>query len=510
VRDDPCVLALDVGTSAIKVGLFRSSGELCAMATREQPVPITPEGFAEQSPEQTWRRLAGAVREVAAPKHGRIAAISVSNQRGTVLALDDKGQPLTEFVLWMDRRGVTWTKWLADVVGPEHYYRTCGHPIVPYTGISKLLWFQHEAPALFERASVVAPPQTWLLRRLGAEASVCDLSTGSFFFPFDIERRGWSEELAGRMSFPLEKLPALAAAVDVVGRLCANAADELGLPMGVPLVAGGGDGQCAGVGSGVTRPARAMVNVGTAAGVQTYLLAPLRDPARTLNCAAHVVPDAWEMEGHTQASGVVLRWLRDELSGGETSYDALIERSRTTKPGADGLLFLPTFNGTSAPRIDPTARGCLLGLTLTHGLGHVVRAVLEGVSLEVRWLLDAIREAGAEVEDVRLVGGGARNPHWNRIHANVLDRPVATLRVPHAATVGAAMCASVAIGAYGDLDEAAASFVVVDKQLEPEPAHVSAYEELYDRYRRTFVLLSEAGAFEPANMEPKVVEQGAT
>jgi xylulokinase len=187
--------------------------------------------------------------------------------------------------------------------------------------------------------------------------------------------------------------------------------------------------------------------------------------------------------------------LRNELSPG-SSYDELVALIDPTLPCADGLLFLPTFNGSSAPHPDPDARGCLLGLRLTHTFGHIVRAVLEGISLELRWMLDAMVEtASTEVDEVRLVGGGARNSRWNRIHADVLGRPLSLLQVPDAGMVGAAMCAAVAVGAYADFQAAAEAFVRIEGTIEPDSAHDDDYSALSDRYRSTFDRLTAGATF---------------
>lgn len=247
-----CLLSLDVGTTAIKVGLFSADGALLKMASREQTLAFPQPGRVEQSPAEGWRLLAECTREVMADsRQNGVAAISISNHRGTVIALDRDGGPLSEFVVWMDKRGVSAVEWLMEHVGLDAYYTTCGHPLVSYSGVSKLLWFQGSAPDVFEKAAVLAPPQTLFLKWLGCDDLVCDVSTGTYLFPFDIDRQAWSETLAQQIGFPLDKLPRLVQAAEVVGHLSPQAANELGLTPGIPLVAGGGDGQCAGVGSGV-------------------------------------------------------------------------------------------------------------------------------------------------------------------------------------------------------------------------------------------------------------------
>ena len=499
------ILALDFGTTAIKVGLFHIEGRLMKMVAREQALSFPAPGRVEQSPRVALELVADASSEVLeAVDTSRIAAIGLTNHRGTAIALDAAGDPLTEFIVWMDKRGLAQVDFLHRLIGNERYYDVCGHPIVSYTGVSKVLWLRQRAPEIFERAAVIGPPQTYFLKWLGCENFVCDVSSGVFLFPFDIDRGTWSESLAAEMGFPLEKLPRLALATDIVGELSAEAAKTLDLPAGIPLVAGGGDGQCAGVGSGVIESGKAMINIGTATGVQVFLDSTRRDPRRTLNCAAHVVTGRWEMEGHTQSSGAAFRWLRDEFGASELArqresatdaYELLIEQACSAPPGAGGLLFLPTFNGSSAPQVDLSARGCLIGLSLNHRRGHVIRALLEGISLEIRWMLDAIAEIGVRIGDVHLAGGGARNQHWNQIHADILGRPIRTLHVSDAAMVGAAMCAAMALGEYHDWRYLSAAFVEVGDVFEPQADKRGTYERLYESYQEVFALLSESGAF---------------
>jgi xylulokinase len=404
----------------------------------------------------------------------------------------------------MDKRGLPYAQKVNEIIGSQNYYRTAGHPLTYIGGASKVFWLENEAQDILSAGAKICPPETYFLSRLGCEELVCSDSTGTYLFPFEIEKKIWSEELACKLDFDLSRLPRLAQSTEIVGELSESAAEELGLVPGIPLVPGGGDGQCAAAGCGVVQSGLCMINIGTGTGVQTYLPEPLLDPGCVLNCAAHVVPDAWEMEGHTQCSGAVFRWLRDEFGAAELdmgrelnldAFDLLIEEAIQAPPGSDGLLFLPTFNGSTAPVIDQEARGACLGLGLNHSRGHVIRALLEGVSLEIRWMLDAIQQSGAAINEVRLVGGGSKNPQWNQIHADILGRPVVTLHVTDSALVGAAMCAAVAVGCYKDFYEASNHFVRIKETIEPIPANVPLYEKVFENYRNAFTLLSESGIF---------------
>jgi xylulokinase len=508
------ILSLDIGTTAIKVGLFASSGGLLNLASREQKLLFPQPGRVEQSLNDTWQLVRQAAAEVlSAGDPDRVAAIVVSVQRGSVVPLGEDLEPLTDLIVWMDSRGMRQVERLHEVLGNNTYYETSGHPIVPITGVSKALWLHREAPEIWDCTAVVGAPQTVFLHWLGCDEMLIDSSTASYLFPNDIRKKTWSTAIAGALDFPLAKLPRIVGATEIVGELSARAGQDLGLQAGIPIVAGGGDGQCAAAGTGVVAPGSVMVNIGTAAGVQVFLSEPTFDPSHTLNCAAHVVPIAWEMEGHTQASGTVFRWFRDEfgateLADGERfhrdAYDLLIEQASEAPPGCDDLLFLPTFNGSTAPVVDSYARGAFIGLRLAHGRKHIIRAILEGISLEIRWMLDTIAATGAPVEEVRLAGGGSKNPVWNQIHADIFGRPVRPVQNPDAALVGAAMCAAVGLGHYDDFETAAQAFVQLGPVTQPEDANAEVYARTYARFTRTFQVLSQNKVFTPEGCSPVV------
>jgi xylulokinase len=499
-RTDQLILSLDLGTSTIKAGLFSLTGAQVALATREQAISFSGPDRAQQSPAITWRLVGEASREVLdGTPPSRVIAVVSTHHRGSVVAIDADGQPLTDLIVWMDRRGLSQIARIKQSIGDESYYLTSGHPIVPVTGVSKVLWLQSQATDTWEAARTIGSPQTLFLRWLGCGEDLVDYSSGSYHFPCDIRQRQWSEEIARELSLPIDKLPRLVAATAVVGQLSGEAANSLGLRRGTPIIAGGGDGQCAAAGAGVVVSGRVLINIGTATGVQVFLPEPAFDANRTLNCAAHVVPHAWEMEGHTQASGITLRWFRDHFPSPNEQglptdgYDRLVAEAADAPSGSDGLTFIPTFNGSTAPVIAPEASGALLGLRLSHTRSHVMRSVLEGISLEVRWMVEAMARAGAMIDDVRLAGGGSKNPVWNQIHADVLGRPARAIGQPDAALVGAAMCAAVGVGAYADFHSAADAFVKPGPTYQPDATLKPLYEESLGRYIDLFNRLNKTG-----------------
>jgi xylulokinase len=460
------IIAIDIGTTAIKTGIFSVNGECIGFDNQENPVIFLENGWVEQNPDESWKVITNSVNRLTQNIDKRdVRALSLSVQRGTVIPLNERGEPLHNFVLWMDQRGLPLLDKIKAAIHEEAYYKIAGHPITYISGLSKLIWFQQEASHLWEKIHALSSPETFFLKRLGCEEFVCAQSSGTYLFPFDIRKKVWSKSILTRLNFSSNKLPKVVSSVEVVGFLSKKASGELGLNEGIPLIAGGGDGQCAAAGCGVIDSGKCMVNLGTGCGVQTFLPEPLFDPNRILNCAAHVVPSAWEMEGHTQASGAVLKWFRDQFGGLEkelakytqiNAFDQLVQQAILSPPGSRGLICIPTLNGSTAPVSAQEARGLLIGLSLAHKRSEVIRSMLEGITLEIRWLLDAICDAGVAIDEVRLAGGGSNNPHWNQIHADILGRPIIVLKNPEAALVGAAMCGAVAISEYSNFAEASA------------------------------------------------------
>lgn len=501
-RDQRFVIALDIGTSALKVGLFDINGDLIQVETREQEFIFPKSDWFEQDPDVTWELIKDSIHTlVNAHGHQTIDAISVTVQRGSVIALDVNGKPLSNLVVWMDKRGREYAEHVNQLIGKERYYQTAGHSISYITGASKVLWFHSEGEEAWEECAVIGSPQTYFLKRLGSDNLVIDYSSGTYHFPMDIDIKEWSREIARELDFPLEKLPQIVSAVDVVGYLPQSVAQELRLKAGIPIIAGGGDGQCAAAGSGAIVPGICMINIGTGTGIQFYLEKPTRNPGMVFSCSGHVVPDAWESEGHTQASGAVFRWFRDEFGDKEyegeddRGFNELVDEAMLAPPTAEGLLFLPTFNGCTTPRQEPNARGCLLGLSLNHKKSHVIRAVLEGITLEIKWILESFKETGARVDEIRLVGGGSRNIHWNQIHADILDHPVSTVQYPDAAMVGCAMCAAVGLGEYPTLLEASKHFIRIKEEFIPQAKNKAIYQTLYTDYVNAFNQITQSSIF---------------
>jgi xylulokinase len=334
--------------------------------------------------------------------------------------------------------------------------------------------------------------QTVLLRKLGAEKSPLDRSTASPFALLDLETGSWSDYLCDQLSIPSDRFSPLADGGEVAGELSRAAAEATGLLQGTPLVIGGGDQACAAIGAGAIQPQDCFIGLGTGACVMVCLDYPVRDPLLTISCLFHAIPGKYGFEGHTQASAAVLKWFKEEfgyLEDADTNnanpYDLLTKKAAQISPGAEGLIFLPMFNGSTQPEVHPNARGAIIGLSLEHTRSHVIRALLEGISLEIRWIVSRINEIVGGIDCIYLAGGASRSDIWNQINADILNLPIHCSGVSDAAVLGAAIQAGVAVGIFPDIELAHKSMSKIRKTYLPGP-NAAVYNDIYYRFMKTY------------------------
>ena len=277
--------------------------------------------------------------------------------------------------------------------------------------------------------------------------------------------------------------------------LTAAAAAELGIPAGVPIVAGGMDQGAGAVGVGNAVTGVVSESTGGALTVQASVDHHGGDPAGKTPVYLHSAPGRYLYCPVCPTGGMALTWFRDRLgepelasaaASGRDAYDLLTELAATAPAGCDGLTMLPHLAGAFSPEYVPEARGVFAGLTLSHGRAHMVRAVLESVAFMLRRNLELLATAGAPAAEIRSHGGGARSALWNQVKADACGVPVVTLEGEDAAVRGDAMLAGVAIGIYPDLAAAGAAMIHPQARYEPDPANRAVYDEAYDRYVRLF------------------------
>jgi xylulokinase len=495
------ILAHDLGTTGNKATLYDRDGQLVGSAFHAYETEYAHTGWAEQNPNDWWRAVCGSTRELltrTAARPDEVACVAFSGQMQGVVPLKADGTPLRSAIIWADQRAVEQTRRLAERISPADVYRITGHRLSAAYSLPKILWIRDHQPELFAEAHTFAHAKDAIIARLTGEF-VTEPSDASGMNLYDLERGEWSGRILEAAELDAAKLPRLVRSVDVVGGVLPSAAEEVGLPAGTPIVAGGGDGACASVGAGSVSAGVAYSYVGSSAWIATASAAPVYDPTERTFTFGHVVPGLFIPMGTMQAAGASYQWARDQLGGlerqaaqalGVSPYALMNTVAESSPPGANGLLFLPYLLGERAPRWNPNARAAFLGLTIRHTRADMLRAVMEGVAFNLRVILEALTAQSGAVEAIRVIGGGTSSRLWAGIMADVYGVPLQRLAVLEEATsMGAAVIGGVGVGLYSDFSIAAQMNPIADVVM-PQAAHRARYDALYRAFEAAYHALA--------------------
>jgi xylulokinase len=306
---------------------------------------------------------------------------------------------------------------------------------------------------------------------------------------FDVAHRRWSEELLRALNLPDDFFPKVLESSQIAGTVGRKASEQTGLTVGTPVVAGAGDQAAAAVGNGIIAPGTVLSTIGTGGQLFAPLSGPLYDPKLRTHTFCHAVPDRWFMMGAILSAGLSLRWFRDRIAG--KSYEQLSGEAARVPPGSEGLIFLPYLIGERTPHMDPNARGVFFGLGLHHTLGHLVRAIMEGVVFALRDALLIFEELGVRTDRIVVSGGGARSPVWRQIQADVFRSEVARVHGEERAGIGAAMLAGIGTGVYEGFEDACRKAVRTEACTPPIAANVERYDRLYDVFHGLYPKLKD-------------------
>lgn len=487
---DSYFLTVDAGTTGTKVAAIDRSGRTLAHAYRDYPCQHPRPGWVEQDVDVMFNAELAAIGEVVAGVGPDTAyAIACSAQRATWVPLDGEGTALTPYIGWQDSRGLADHDQIRQDYGADYVERT-GMSLDPVSSLSKIAWLVRERPDLADSTACFGAHQTLLLRQLGVDKFLVSASEASYMGLLNVHHRDWDTDLAADLSIDVDKLPRIVESGTRVGQLSAAVAARTGLPAGLPIVMGGGDLQLGVLGVGAAEPGRVAVGIGTGGGSVASFEKPRPDASGRLNCLAHVVPGWWEVEGLGAAAGASFRWFKDAFGQGESAragaenldvYDLLTEQ---VPAEPSGLLAIPALAGLAAPHNDPRFSGAVLGLRLDHQRGDVIRAFLEGITLEQRSILETMTETAGPVDEVRAWGGAAKSDVWCQIQADVYGLPVSRCREPDASTLGAAICAAAGVGVVPSVRDGMTEMTSVARTWKPREATALTYDRYYDVYLR--------------------------
>lgn len=494
-----CFIGIDLGTSACKALAIDGNGGVLARASAEYPLATPRPGWAEQAPADWQDGCDAAMGALVAelPPGSAVQAIGLSGQMHGLVALDRDDRVIRPAILWCDNRtGAQCDTLTARVGGLDALLGLTRNRMLPgFTG-GKLLWLrEHEPEALDRMRRFLLPKDALRLEMTGEYAT--DVSDASGTGLFDVRARAWSQPMLDAVGVSAQQVPAAFESHEITGRLRPQTAAQWGLQAGLPVVAGGGDSVIQTTSMGVIDPGVVGITLGTAGLVGASVASCPDNPGGLLQVSCGNAPGRWHVMGVTLNGGGAFHWWRDALSalpGTTPGFDALVALAQQVPCGAEGLLFLPYLMGERCPHVAPDGRGAWVGLTRAHDLRHMTRAVMEGVLLNTRSILDLVAASGVGWQSLRVSGGATASPAWLQMLADVTGQEVATVTgAAEGGAYGAALLAGVGSGAWRSLDEAAEA-IRITGAVQPSAPAVAAYDRLHPIHASLHAALAGAAA----------------
>ncbi len=505
------VLTVDIGTSSTKSALVSTDGRIVDTQSEENRLILCGEGGAEQDPDEWWRATLATFKRLLAAKHvsvDDIAAVSCTGQWSGTVAVGRDGRPLMNALIWMDSRG---RKHIDDVI--DGWFRIRGYGVLKLlrwlrlTGgapgrsgkdpLAHILYIKNEHPQIYERTYKFLEPKDYLNLKF----------TGRFAASFDSIALHWltdnrrisdvvyDQRLVDISKLDLAKLPELKRAVDVLGPIMPQVAAELGLNQDVPVIVGTPDLQSAAVGSGAVRDFAPHLCLGTSSWLTCHVPFKKTDLSANLAALPSAIPMRYFVANEQATAGACLTFLKNNIycahrhsaeAANPDIWADLDEIVEKVPPGSNRVIFTPWLYGERTPVEDSSVRASFFNQSLRTTRQDLIRAVYEGVAYNSRWLLESLeRFINKRLDEIRMIGGGARSSIWCQIYADVLDRTIMQVKDPlHANVRGAAFLASVALGRlkFSDVPER----VEIAAVFKPSVQNRRIYDELFARFKEAY------------------------
>jgi sugar (pentulose or hexulose) kinase len=492
------VIGIDSSTTACKAIAFDKRGRLVAEGRAPVPLSNPHMGWFEQKVDDWTGACARSVKQLLKTvSRDRIAALAISNQRESFAQFDAKNRPLRPGTLWLDERAHQEVKDVAVRLGKDKIHAISGIPSDITPCLYRCLWIAKHEPKVWSRTVKTAEVHGVLTHFLTGEWKT-SISSASPMGILDANKRDWSEPLLSEAKLTREMLPELVPSGDVMGVVSPEAAKRTGLKAGTPVVAGGGDGQCASVGANTFVPGRFYYNLGTAAVGGSYGPSYAVDPAfRSLVASAE---NGFSFETAIRTGTYLVTWLVERVFGEKPARNpdifARLEAEAKAVPiGSRGLVMLPYFSGIMTPYWDTAGRGVFAGLSGSHTRGDLYRALMESLALEQAMMTNRLAAATSAIDHYAIVGGGSKSDLWCQIVADASARDVKRLETAEASALGAAMAAAKGAGWYKTVRDASAAMSgKPTKVFRPRTKESKIYADLLPIYMDLWPAVSQWNA----------------
>jgi len=485
------LLGIDVGTTSTKAILFDTMGVELARFISDPYRSQTPNpGWVEQNPEDLWQALLTAVRGLMAKVDAdvHIKALCMAVQSGSLLPVDDKGEPVYPLITWMDHRtDELVNQWREEGI-EEQIKGTSGWSLYPGLCLLTIAWLREHNPAVFTAATHFLSLNDFITLRLTGKYSTNPSNAGGMAL-MDIRRGRWSDALCSLAGITEDQLSPVQPSGTVIGEIRPEICRAAGLMPGTTLVSGGHDQGCTALGLGINSPGKLLLACGTAWVITGVTDSPDMDHLPgSLEMNFHPAPRRWTLSQSLGGLGASLEWWINQSwlstivnTSRKEAYSALNDALAQTKPGGGGLFFLPLIGGHMEQR--SARNGGFLGLQLSHTRADMARAIMEGAAFELRWALEAVQGAGLPVERLWMVGGAANSSLWPEILASVTDVPIRVPGYDNWPALGAAILAGMGVGLVGSIEDGLSHFRRMSRAVQPNQELRTQYDDGYAIYK---------------------------
>ncbi len=493
-------LGIDIGTTAIKVGIFNEEGNNISLVTEEYLFEISSDKIkVEVSQNDYWGTVVKAVwkslQKLDRKEISQIKSLSISTHTDTIFSLDKNGKDIRPVILWLDGRGKDELKKITSKFDSMAMFKITGQPQPsPMVFGNRIYWIKENEPENFDKVYKFMQVMDFVLYKLTGkivgEPTVYD---GSYIY--DINKNDYFKPILDFIGIGREKLPELVKSGTNLGKIRSDVAEELGLSVDTQVVVGAMDQNCSSIGAGNYKKGIITETTGTVLALLTNIDKPLIDHCTLIPVYNQIIDNTYCLLPWTTSGGLVLKWYKDTFysyeekkirDGNVGIYDYMGGLTEKVNPGCDGLITLPFFSGVYAPYNNPNARGIFFGLNLGHRKEHFTRSIMESTALMLNLYINLFEKMGIETREIRSVGGGSKSKVWNQIKADTTGVKIKTLKVSETSVLGAAIIAAVGAGFYNSYKQACKRMVKIKDSYLPNTDNRRIYKEVYEKFLKLY------------------------
>ena len=480
-------IAIDLGTSGVKLLLVESNGNILAEHSECYPIFHPFPDWSEQNPEDWWQSVKKGLKVILSGKNTvSIKGISFAGQMHGLVTVDENGEVIRPCILWNDGRSEKQTKYLNESVGQKNLSAYTGN--IAFAGFTapKILWLKENESENFKKIKKLLLPKDYIAFKLTGKYCT-DYSDASGMLLLDVKNKRWSKEMCNICGILDDQLPELHESYEAIGTILPELANEFGISEKVKVIIGAGDNAAAAIGTGTVGNGKCNISLGTSGTIFISDNKFTVDSKNALHSFCHTDGN-WHIMGCILSAASCRKWwLEDILNTCDYSKDELdISKIETA-----GLFFLPYLSGERSPHNDVNAKGAFIGLTSTTTRAQMSKAVMEGVAFALRDCLEVAKANALSLKKATICGGGAKSMVWCEICANVLNLPVSIFETEQGPSYGAAIIAMVGCGEYENILSAIDNLVKTKSEITPDKQEIEKYNKKYQLFKTLYPLLKD-------------------